>query len=117
MCHPFTFITARTLLDILFPSTRTRGPTPHQEKQPQNITDPPPNFIVGLMHAWWNLSSALRQTLGRPSELKRQNRDSSVKTTDFHSSSQSRRCCAHSSLFAAAFFVRYGFLQAKHDFQ
>ncbi|KAK6297583.1 hypothetical protein J4Q44_G00321660 [Coregonus suidteri] len=33
-----------------FPFTGTKGPSPNQEKQPQTIIPPPPNFTVGTMH-------------------------------------------------------------------
>ena len=36
---------------LIFPFTGTKGPSPNQEKQPQTINPPLPNFTVGTMHS------------------------------------------------------------------
>src|SRR5947209_20520999 len=71
-------------------STSTKGPIPSQVKQPQNMTDPPPNFTVGLTQSTLYASPVVRQTLIRPSDLNKANRNSSDHTICFHSSFQVR---------------------------
>ena len=36
---------------LRFPFTRTKGPSPNHEKQPQTIIPPEPNFTVCAMHS------------------------------------------------------------------
>src|SRR5271167_2669200 len=79
--------------------------------QPHTMIEPPPPCTVGFRRSTWYRSPTLRHTPARPSSWKRQKRDSSEKTTFFHSSSHARRSLLHTSL-ALTFFLKSGFLQA-----
>ena len=41
---------ARYLVESIIPQTLTSAPGPLKLEQPQNLTDPPPNFTVGMTH-------------------------------------------------------------------
>ena len=69
------------VLSIHVPIYAHNGRIPDQEKQPQNITFPPPNFMVGAMQSLWYFSLARRQTRCPLSAVCIANFDSSVKIT------------------------------------
>src|SRR5262245_36516599 len=77
------------------------------------MTEPPPNFTVGFRQSRRCRSPIPRHTFIRPSLWKRQKRDSSEKTTFFHSSLHSLCSLHHLSLALTFFFDKYGFLHAE----
>ena len=66
---------------VLFPSIKTRFSTPHDEKQPQYFTFPPPHFTVGTVHFEPSSSFGVRHTITLPSDSHRLNLLSSVHNT------------------------------------
>src|SRR5271167_590283 len=74
--------------------------------QPHTMTEPPPPCTVGFRQSTLYRSPTPRHTPARPSLWKRQKRDSSEKTTFFHSSSHARRSLHHPSLALTFFFSK-----------
>ena len=66
---------------VMFPSIKTRFPTPHDEKQPQHFTFPPPYFKVGTVHFGSSSSFGVYHTITLPSDPNRLNLLSSVHNT------------------------------------
>ena len=66
---------------VMFPSIKTRFSTPHDEKQPQHFTFPPPYFTVGTVHFGSSSSFGVRHTITLPSDPNRLNLLSSVHNT------------------------------------
>ena len=69
---------------VMFPSIKTRFPTPHDEKQPQHFTFPPPYFTVGTVYFGSSSSFGIRHTMTLPSDPNRLNLLSSVHNTLSH---------------------------------
>ena len=65
----------------MFPSIKTRFPTPDDEKEPQHFTFPPPCLTVGTVHLGSNASCGVRQTLTLPSDPNKLNLLSSAYST------------------------------------
>jgi hypothetical protein len=72
-----------------------KGPRCCAEQHPQNITDPPACFTVGIWHCGAYFSCTLLHTQTLPSDWKRVKRDSSLHTTLCHWSKVQLRLCLH----------------------
>ncbi|CAI9619348.1 unnamed protein product, partial [Staurois parvus] len=78
------------------PFTRTKGPSPTPENQPQTIIPPLPNFTLGTMQSGKHRSPGNRQTQTCLSDCQTENRDLALQRTCLHCSRvQWRRALHH----------------------
>ena len=84
----------------MFPSIKTRFPTPDGETQLQPFTFPPPRSTVGTVHLGSNACCGVCQTIILPSDPKNLNLLSSVHSTR----SQKHRGC---SRYFFAYWIRF----------